>query len=251
MRPRSAVISAVLLVLGFFSPFLKDSAAVWAKHFRAPQIVLYDRGSMQEIYKDNAAAKVSLKDLQSKEHLYALGPLSGLRGEILIWDSIPSESRANKGEIQVKHDWNESAAFLVWASVKKWKKLMVPDSVRSPAMFEQWMSSMVGGDDFPLRRQFPFLIKGHFGRIAWHVVNVKDDGKPLTPQKHQSQKFHGQTMDVRAEMLGFYSPEHQGYFIPPGRATHLHVKVGEELVAHVDDFDPFGDHGLNLYIPAE
>ena len=252
MRLRIAcLIGAVLLAFGLFGPCFKDSAAALAKHFRAPQVVLYDRGSMKEIYKDNGAAKIKLSLLKDTAHLYALGPLSDLRGEILVWDSQPFESRARDGAVRVKQDWDESAAYLVWASVPKWKKVMVPTSVRSPELMEQWLRSMSGPEGFPLRSQFPFLIKGHFGAISWHVVNVQNDGKPLTPQKHQEQKFHGVSHDLRADMLGFYSPEHQGFFIPQGHSMHLHVKVGEELVAHVDDFDPYGDNGLNLYIPAE
>lgn len=221
-----------------------------AKHFKAPLIPVESRGSMKEIYQDDAAAKIKLSELQGVEHLYALGPLSKLRGEIIIWDSVPQESRANRGHIQVKSDWEESAAFLVWSKVSKWKKIEVPTSVRSMQTLEMWLNSMSNMEAAPLRREYPFLLKGHFGRIAWHVVNSKEDGKPLTPSKHQEQKFHGQTTDVKAEMLGFFAPEKQGEFIPRGQKTHLHVRVGEQLVAHVEDFDPVGDYSIKLYVPS-
>ena len=221
-----------------------------AKHFKAPIIPVESRGSMKEIYKDDAAAKIKLSELKGVEHLYALGPLSKLRGEIIIWDSVPQESRANRGHIQVKSDWEESAAFLVWSTVSKWKKVDIPTSVRSMETLEMWLNSMSNMEEAPLRREYPFLLKGHFGRIVWHVVDAKQDGKPLTPDRHQEQKFHGQTTDVKAEMLGFFAPERQGDFIPRGHRTHLHVRVGDELVAHVEDFDPVGDYSIKLYVPS-
>ncbi|MBX9691920.1 MAG: acetolactate decarboxylase [Cyanobacteria bacterium] len=206
---------------------------------------------MKEIYDDNAEGKIKLSELKGTEHLYALGPLSKLRGEILIWDSLPFESRANNGHIQVKSDWEESAAFLAWSSVRKWKKVEVPSSVRSQQTLQMWLNHMSGKPGAPLPKEYPFLLKGHFGRILWHVVNVKQDGKPLTPQKHQDQKFHGQTQDVKAEMLGFYAPEKEGIVVPRGQVIHMHVKVSDNLVAHVEDFDPVGDYGIKLYVPSE
>jgi acetolactate decarboxylase len=242
---RSARIFAMLLCCSVLFLSSADPAGS-----RAPFIPVYDRGSMKEIYQDDAAAKVSLSDLKDTEHLYALGPLSKLRGEILIWDSKPYEVRVKDGQMQVKSDWDESAAFLVWASVKKWQKTRVPASVRSLDTLEKWMYSMSGKPGSPLSSQYPFLIKGKFGRIAWHVINVRDDGKGLTPEKVEAQRYHGESKFLHADMVGFYSPAHQGLFIPQGRRTHLHLRAGEDMVAHVDDFDPLGDEGLILYVPG-
>lgn len=237
----------------FYMAFLNQPLGSIAADSRAPLTMVYDRGSMTEVYKDSGAAKVKLSDLKSTEHLYAIGPLSKLRGEILIWDSVPYEARVSKGEVQVKSDWDESAAFLIWSSVPKWRKMAVPPAVQSLGLLEMWMDSMSGGVDTPLRRQYPFLIKGKFGRIQWHIVNVQDDGKPLTQEKLQAQKFHGQSKALKAELVGFFSPDHQGLFISPGRHTHIHMKTGaegEEVIAHVDDFDPTADDTLTLYVPT-
>ncbi len=216
---------------------------------RAPLIMVYDRGSMKEVYQDNAAAKVNLSELQSTEHLYALGPLSKLRGEIMIIDSLPFESRISGGRVQIKSDWNESAAFLIWSSVPKWRKMRVPSAVLDMRLFESWLSSMVGFEDAPLRGQFPFLLKGNFDSLEWHLANQTEDGAPLSAEKHNEQMFHGKSKNLHAEIVGFYSPDHEGLFIPQGRSTHMHVKSGDDLMAHVDNFEP-KDDGLTLYVPC-
>ncbi|MBX9685934.1 MAG: acetolactate decarboxylase [Candidatus Obscuribacterales bacterium] len=233
------------------------TAALWLLSFlpcgaqgRSPMIMLNERGSMPELYKDNAAAKIKLSELKEQKHIYALGPLSKLRGEILILDSVPYECRAHKGEVQLKSDWNEEAAFLVWSKVTKWKKIAVPPAVLSVALLETWLASMTGGENFPLRHQFPFIIKGKFAHLGWHIVSVQDDGKPLTPQKHREQRFHGMAKGVSAEIFGFYSPDDQGIFIAAGRKVHMHAKVGDYLVAHVEDFEPKLDSSLTLFVPA-
>lgn len=243
-RMKIAAYLAVLLIA------MSQATVPAQKVKRAPLVVVHDRGSMSEVLKDNGEGKIQLSELKNIEHLYALGPLSKLRGEIIIWDSEPFESRSHKGQVQVKSDWNEQAAFLVWASVPKWRKIKVPPAVRSVELLDAWLDSMSGGPNTPLRSQYPFILKGHFGRISWYLANVQDDRTPLSAQKHHMQRFFGQSKNLQAQVLGFYSPAHQGIFIPQGRHCHMHVKVGQDLVAHLDDFDPHGDSGLTLYVPG-
>lgn len=213
------------------------------------KVIIHDRGSIKELFNDRAAARMSLSELRGQVHVYGLGSLSGLRGEILVWDSQPFVSRIRSGEIQVSSDWNETAAYFVWASVCKWQRTKVPPSVRTPEMLEMWLSSMAGKPGAPLPSQFPFLIKGHFGRILWHIVDVRQDS-PFTAAHVQEQIYHGRSFNTNAQIVGFYSQYHQGLFIPENQRTHMHVKIAGEVVAHVDDFDPFGDTGLILYAPV-
>jgi hypothetical protein len=237
--PRLAVLCWYLCAL---SVPAADAAAISA--------VVYDRGSMKTVFEDNGAAKVELSELKDTQHLYALGTLAGLKGEIIIWDSLPYESQPGAGQIKVNSDWGASAAYLVWSSVPRWQKTVVPPSVRNLQMLELWLASLSAKPGSPLPGQYPFLIKGRFVRVDWHINNVHEDGEPLTPGKVQSQKFHGRSVDLRGQIMGFYDPDQQGLLVPEGRRTHMHLLVKDRLVAHVDDFDPSGDTGLILYVPA-
>ena len=216
-----------------------------------PPGFVYDRGSMQDLLDDRSAAEINLSELKNAEHLYALGALSKGRGEILVFDSQPYEARCKGGRVQVYSGWSESAAYLVWSSVPRWRKTRVPPSVRSMETLEMWLASMSGKRGSPLPAGYPFLIKGHFGRVSWHVDDRSADNVvAVKNKKKQVSEFHGVSYDLHPEVVGFYSPADQGVFIPRGHRTHMHLKVGSELVAHVDDFDPCGDVGLILYVPC-
>jgi alpha-acetolactate decarboxylase len=235
---------AMLVFLsGFLCACLPEACA-------AGSAIVYDRGSLKEIFKDNAAAKVDLFEMANTEHLYALGQLAGLKGEIMIWDGCPFESHVDAKQVQVRSDWHEPAAYLVWTSVRKWQKTRVPSSVENLAALEMWLASMSGKPGSPLSVKYPFLVKGHFERVAWHIANVHDDGSLLTPAKEEAQRYHGTSRKLKGEILGFYAPDHQGLFIPDNHSTHMHFRISNRLVAHVDDFEPSGDPGLTLYVPA-
>lgn len=245
--PKGTVLLFCLLAV--FPLFMPSSAL--AADFARP-IMVNSKGSIQEMYKDNAAAKIHLSALQGQEHIYGIGPLSGLRGELMLFDSVPFESRINKGRLQLKSDYDESAAFLVWSCVPRWRKVSVPSSVTSLELLEMWLSSLSGQMGAPLPTRYPFIIKGRFDRIAWHVMNLKDDGKALTPEKHQAAKFHGQSRHIKAELLGFYAPADAGYLVPARRAVHIHfhgIGADADTMAHVEDFDPEGDSELSIYFP--
>jgi hypothetical protein len=48
-------------------------------------------------------------------HLYGLGPLEGLRGEVSIFDSVPSIARIERETVVTAASWSARACFLVWA----------------------------------------------------------------------------------------------------------------------------------------
>lgn len=202
------------------------------------------RGSMKNLYLSSSPEKTPLSDLKQRQHLYALGPLDGLKGEILIWDSVPLQSRIQNGTIQTKESWDESASFLVWSSVPKWRKIKVPPAVTSVDVLESWLGSMSKNQP----PNYPFLLKGKFARLNWHLVNAESDGKIMTPDKHRKAKVFSQTENAHPEILGFWYPSAQGVFIPQGRRTHLHFRLGKKLVAHLDDF-LLNDEGASLYVP--
>jgi hypothetical protein len=53
-------------------------------------------------------------------HLYGLGPLEGLRGEVSIFGSVPSIARIEQDMVVTASSWRARACFLVWAQVPAW-----------------------------------------------------------------------------------------------------------------------------------
>ena len=64
--------------------------------------------------------KIALDSLTSESHLYALGPMEGLRGEVSVFDGAACISRVIDGAIDVDASLGHRARFLVYAHVPGW-----------------------------------------------------------------------------------------------------------------------------------
>jgi hypothetical protein len=53
-------------------------------------------GAQREVLDGDLRGHGELETLSTAAHLYALGPLEGLRGEVSIFDSVPSIARIEK-----------------------------------------------------------------------------------------------------------------------------------------------------------
>src|SRR5262249_6695485 len=78
------------------------------------------------------AAVIDMRTLANTPHLYAIGPIEQLRGEVTVIDSRPSLSRVGPNRsILVAQNFETGAPFLVWAEVPRWRTLQIPPEVRS------------------------------------------------------------------------------------------------------------------------
>ena len=85
-------------------------------------------GEQQEIFKTSRAnATVSLRELAGLPHLYAIGPVDKLDGEITIINSEPHVSKVRGGDVYiVDRTFGHEALFLVWAQASEWDVITVP-----------------------------------------------------------------------------------------------------------------------------
>jgi len=70
-------------------------------------------GEMRKVMREgDLTGRVDLRSLAGRPHLYAVGPLEGLRGEVTIWDSKASLATLKKGEVSIdkadRRDFPES-----------------------------------------------------------------------------------------------------------------------------------------------
>jgi hypothetical protein len=94
-----------------------DSAAI-----RGAGYDLWFTGAQREtIMNGKLAAELDLKTLAKRPHLYCVGPIEQLRGEITIVDSRPALARVGPyGAVEVTQSFDVGAPFLVWAEVPRW-----------------------------------------------------------------------------------------------------------------------------------
>lgn len=120
-------------------------------------------GAQREtIMNGKLAAVLDLKTLAGRTHLYGLGPIEQLRGEVTIADSRPALARvAPDGTVNVTRSFDAGVPFFVWAEVPRWIKVPIPAEVRSFEDFERFVPRAAAATGLDAEKPSPFLVGGH------------------------------------------------------------------------------------------
>jgi acetolactate decarboxylase len=184
--------------------------------------------------KGDFSAHIDLASLRDTPHLYALGPVEGLRGEITVFDGQPSVATVQADKVVVERRWPK-ACFLVYAQVAKWQTVPVPEGVRSLEQLELFVLEAATRAGLDVKGPFPFRVTGSPAIVKYHVVN-KTDGRPHTMELHEQAKVSFQVKARPVEFLGFYSDQHHGVFTHHGTNVHVHVRTTDDKASgHVDE----------------
>lgn len=185
-------------------------------------------GEMRKVQRDgDLRGTIDLKSLSKTNHLYALGPIEGLKGEVTIWDGKPSLSKVVDGKMATTDQFAGKACFLVYAQVPSWREIDVPPEVQTEKQLESFIGKAAPGLGLNSKRPFPFAVKGSPDKVAFHVVNKTDD-TPHTREKHDQIKVHFAVEKVPVRVIGFYSDQHHGIFTHHDSNIHMHVITEDE-----------------------
>lgn len=122
------------------------------------------------------AAAVDLRSLANTAHLYAVGPIEQLRGEVTIAEGRPSLARVGPdGAVRVTESFEAGAPFLVWTEVPAWQAVPIPPAVRSFPDLEAFVPRAASSAGLDPQQPLPFLIRGQHDLIEFHVLNRVGD----------------------------------------------------------------------------
>jgi acetolactate decarboxylase len=208
-------------------------------------------GAMMNImHEGDISAKADLKAFHSQDHIYALGALENLKGEILILDGKPCIATIREENLVIDTSFNHRATLLVYTRISNWNSRPVPDSMDGREDFEVYVEAEASKSGLDTEQPFPFLITGKVKTLDWHIVNWPSDDTVHTHEKHMLSGLNGRIVGMEVTMLGFYSKHHQGIFTHHSTNTHMHVLTADKAIcAHVDDFKP-GDN-MTLKLPDQ
>jgi len=210
--------------------------------------VQYKGALKNMMHKGDISAKVDLSDLEGVEHLYALGALEDLKGEIQIFDSKPFNTSIVDSSLTFDNSFYKKATLFVYASVSKWKSINIPETVVTYEQLESYIAETAEKNNINIEKPFPFLIEGTPKSFDWHVINWKDGDTEHSHEKHVSSGLHGTINNREVEMLGFYSGSHHAIFTHHTTNMHIHIKTVDNKVAgHVDGLTL--GKGLILKVP--
>ncbi len=221
------------------------------KHFADRKAIVYEvrwSGELRNVMmKGDLKGTVDLKALNKLPHVYAVGALEGLQGEVTILDNSARIARVRDGKVVVDHTAQGKACVLVYAQVKHWKDVPLPNSIRSLAQLEGFVVEAAKKEGINVRRPFPFLVKGKVTEAKYHVL--RHPGNLKSPYDlHDKAKVAYTFREGSVELVGFYSDQHLGIFTCQSN-LHVHLWSADGRIAgHVDEAD-LGS-AMRLFLPA-
>ena len=183
-------------------------------------------GAQREtIMNGKLAVALDLKTLAGRPHLYGLGPIEQLRGEVTIADSRPALARiAPDGTVNVTGSFDAGVPFFVWAEVPQWIKMPIPVEVRSCEDLERFLPRAAEAIGLDAEKPLPFLVSGREDLIEFHILNRIGD----PPHDMEEQKKIQIVFDlawVEATIVGFHSTRHRRVFTPGDSNMHIHFQT--------------------------
>ncbi|MDB5051904.1 MAG: alpha-acetolactate decarboxylase [Fibrobacteres bacterium] len=191
-------------------------------------------GAMKEVmWEGRLSAQIDIDTLSDKRHLYGLGPVEFLAGEILILDGTGYKSEVlSDTSMKVTETLKIKAPFFGYANIGKWTVTSLPDSVTTLPQLEAYLNIA------PKKRARPFFFKitAVADSANIHVVNIPKGSKVSSPaDAHLGQKdftIRGEKFDL----LGFFSTEHQAIFTHHDTFVHAHLITGDrKRMGHLDE----------------
>ncbi len=205
-------------------------------------------GAQRDVLDGDLRGHGDLEALSTASHLYGLGPLEGLRGEVSIFDSVPSIARIEKDCVVTAASWSARACFLVWAQVPKWSECAPHLAPADLDGIEHAAVALAGEGGLDPARPLPFRIRGTAVEATLHVLDKRDD-LPHNPERHEKAKVRRLLAHVPVELVGFYSRQHRGIFTPKESNVHVHLRTEDGLISgHLETIRLV--EGARVAIPA-
>jgi len=233
------ILMKILIVFLFFGN------AMFTIHAQEVRIV----GAMKNVMKKGELfGTINLDSLSNKTHLYGMGPVEYLTGEITVVDGRAFKSTIqSNGEMKVEETFEVKAPFFGYTQIEKWEERPIPDSVHTIQQLENFLNASTRDR---LRPYF-FKLKGEVDFAKIHVVNLPKGSVVHSPEEAHVGQANYSIKNKNAEIIGFFSMEHQTIFTHHSTFVHMHLITDDLLqMGHVDELTIFSQ-GIRLFLPME
>lgn len=204
-------------------------------------------GTMRHVMHDGQlAGTIDLDTLSQKIHLYGLGPVEYLTGELLIVDGKAYRSIVQTDSTMIVEETFEvKAPFFVYANVDQWKSHKLPRRIRTLTQLEAHLDRITRH----LQRPFAFKLTGHVESATMHIVNLPKGTEVHSPDDaHQGRKSY-RIRDQEVIIVGFFSTQHKGIFTHHDTYLHMHlITADKKQMGHLDNVH-FKNRKMRLYLP--
>ena len=206
-------------------------------------------GAMKNVmWQGELSGIIQLDTISDKNGLFGLGPLSYLKGELLINDGKVFVSKVlSDSTMLVEETLDVSAPFFVYGNVTEWKESKLPSSVKDIKSLENHINQLTKLE----KRPFVFKLKGKVDTAQIHIQNLPEGTKVSSPKEaHQGQTNYKLTKET-VEIIGFFSTEHQGIFTHHDSFVHMHlITQDHSKMGHLDKV-LFSEGNVKLLLPLK
>lgn len=206
-------------------------------------------GQMKNVmWKGQLSATISLDTIADRAHLYGIGPVEYLAGEILIIDGKAYKSTVvSDTNMKVEETYQIKAPFFGYTNIPKWKEQVLPDSIQTIPQLEKYLDQITKASPRP----FMFKLSGTVEQAEIHIVNLPKGSKVSSPaEAHKGQKNY-QLTNEPSEIVGFFSTDHKAIFTHHDTFLHMHlITADRHKMGHLDEV-LFKEGTMKLYLPAE
>ena len=206
-------------------------------------------GAMRLIMMDgDFTAHIDLDSLD-KKNLYALGPVAGLKGELMVLDGRVYSTAKNGQHLDNRQNKISRAAMLVYSYVPRWKRVRVSATIENYQDLERLLVSTAKSQGLDLSVPYAFKMEGIPQRASYHVMDWQD--WVVHAVAVHKQFAHNSTVEEKnTTFLGFYSDQHHGIFTHHSTNMHVHVlEEGTNIVGHLEEINL--KDKLNFYFPGQ
>lgn len=188
-------------------------------------------------------------DTLNNIHLYGLGPVADLKGEIVILDGKVFSTTKDSNKLLNQQDKVSKAAFLVYSSIEKWKAVSINAIINNYAELEKLVATTARKNGYDTEQPFAFKISVVPSKATYHVIDWKKEVEH-TMDNHKQFAYSGEIINSQVTMLGFYSTHHQSIFTH--HTTYMHIHILDErtsVVGHLDDVQVNGS--VTIFLPEK
>lgn len=233
--------------------FVKEGMSAMMKFTPAPEresmpVEVRWSGELKNMMmKGDVSGTIDLAAIAKVPHMYAVGALEGLQGEVTLIDGAATLVSVRDGKQTISQTPQGKASVLVYAQVKQWKKISLPKSIESLADLETFVVEAARKEGIIVDRPFPFVVKGIVAEAKYHVL--RHPGEVKDPRElHDKAQVPFTLRAKNLELVGFYSDKHLGIFTCQSN-LHVHLRTADGSESgHLDEVR-LGE-GMVLCLPA-
>jgi acetolactate decarboxylase len=205
-------------------------------------------GEMRNVmWKGQLYGNIDLDTIANKKHLYGLGPVAYLSGELMILDGKSYKATVlSPTTMKVEETFEAKSPFFGYCNINKWTTQNLPDSVQTISQLETYLDRIIKS----AKRPFMFKMNGEVETAKIHVVNLPKGSKVSSPEEAHKGQVNFDIENQQVVIVGFFSTEHKAIFTHHDTFLHLHMMTFDNSkMGHLDEVKL--KKGAVLYLPVD